>query len=71
MYWKQWWSKNSWNSFIWAWQWVCSYTICVVLAVIALTVSIGIATYFDYYKYMDHNKKTASRYDYVYQASNY
>ena len=32
---------------------VCSYTICVILAVIALTISIGIGTYFAY-KYMNH-----------------
>ena len=32
---------------------VCSYTICVVLAVIALTISIGIGAYFAY-KYMNH-----------------
>ena len=31
----------------------CSYTICVVLAVIALTVSIGIGAYFAY-KYTNH-----------------
>ena len=35
------------------------------------TNNIGIATYFVYYKYMNHNKKTAPRYDYVYQATNY
>ena len=48
---------------------VCSYTICVVLAVIALTMSIGIDAYFAY-KYMNHKKKFF-RYDYVYQATNY
>ena len=26
---------------------------------------------FVYYKYMNHNKKTAPRYDYVYQVTNY
>ena len=31
----------------------CFYTVCVVLAVIALTISIGIGTYFAY-KYMNH-----------------
>ena len=30
-----------------------------------------IGTYFVYYKYMNHNKKTAPRYDYFYQAANY
>ena len=34
-------------------DYVCSYTICVILAVIALTISIGIGTYFAY-KYMNH-----------------
>ena len=53
------------NEFVW------SYTICVVLAVIALTISIGICTYFVNYKYMNHTKKTALRYNYVYQATKY
>ena len=35
------------------------------------TNNIGIATDFVYYKYMNHNKKTAPRYNYVYQATNY
>ena len=39
---------------------VCSYTICIVLAVIALTISVGIGAYFTY-KYMDHVKKTAAK----------
>ena len=34
---------------------VCSYAICVVLAVIALTISIGIGAY-SAYKYMNHGK---------------
>ena len=34
-------------------EYVCSYTICVVLAVIAFTISIGIGAYF-VYKYMNH-----------------
>ena len=37
---------------------------------IIFTINIGIATYFVYYKYMNHNKKTAPRYDYGYQAAN-
>ena len=49
---------------------VCSYTACVVLAVIALTASIGIGAHFTY-KYMNRNKENASRYDYVYQTKNY
>ena len=33
-------------------------------------VSIGIGTYFAY-KYMNRNKENFSKYDYVYQATNY
>ena len=38
---------------------VCAYTICVILTVIALTISIGIGAYFAY-KYINHRylKKT-------------
>ena len=39
---------------------VWTYTICVILAVIALTISVGIRTYFAY-KYMNHVKKTTSK----------
>ena len=49
---------------------VCSYTVCIVLAVIALTVSIRIGAYFTY-KYISRNKGNVSIYDYVYQAKNY
>ena len=44
----------------------CSYTICVVLAVIALTICIGIGAYFAY-KYMNHwySKKDVIRVDFV------
>ena len=35
---------------------LCSYTFCVVLAVIVLTISIGFGAYFAY-KYMNHSKK--------------
>ena len=48
-----------------------SCTIYVALIVIVFTISIGIGTYFIYYKYMNHDKKSASKYDYVYQTSNY
>ena len=48
-----------------------SCTIYVVLIVIIFTIYTGISTYFVYYKYMNHDKKTAPRYDYVYQAPNY
>ena len=43
----------------------------IVLFSIIFTINIGIATYFVYYKYMNHNKKAAPRYDYVYEATNY
>ena len=46
-------------------------TIYVVLISIVFTICIGISTYFVYYKYMNHSKKTALKYDYVYRASNY
>ena len=48
-----------------------SCTIYVVLIAIVSRISIGIGTYFIYYKYMNHGKKTASKYDYVYQALRY
>ena len=41
-----------------------SCTIYVVLIVIIFTILTGIGTYFIYYKYMNHDKKTASKYDY-------
>ena len=44
-------------------------TIYVVLIVIIFTISIGIGTYFIYYKYINRDKKAASRY--VYQGTNY
>ena len=50
---------------------VCYYTVFIVLAVIALTVSIGIGVCFVYYKYMNHNKVNVSIHDYVYQAKKY
>ena len=49
---------------------VCYYTVFIVLAVIALTVSIGIGAYFTY-KYIKRNKENVSIYDYVYQGKNY
>ena len=51
-------------------EFVCSYTVCIVLAVIALTVSIGISAFF-ISKYINRNKENVSKYDYVYQAKNY
>ena len=54
MYWKCWRSKNAGMAlFEHGNECVCSYTVCVVLAVIALTISIEIGTYFAY-KYMNH-----------------
>ena len=50
---------------------VCSYTVFIVLSVIAFTICIGIGAYFIYYKYMNRNKENVSMYDYVYQAKNY
>ena len=49
---------------------VCFYTIFIVLAVIALTVSIGIGAYYTY-KYISRNKENVSIYDYVYQPKKY
>ena len=51
-------------------EYLCSCTVCIVSAVIALTVSIGIGAYFTY-TYIDRNKENASRYDYTYQAKKY
>ena len=48
-----------------------SCTLYIVLFSIIFTINIGIATYFVYYKYMNRNKENVSRYDYVYQATNY
>ena len=49
---------------------VCSYTVFIVLAVIALAVSTGIGAYFVYYKYMNRNKENVSINDYFYQTQN-
>ena len=69
MYWKYWWSKNCWNCFFeHGNDCVCSYTIFVVLAVIALAISIWIGAYFAY-KYMNHNQENISKYSYYYQAN--
>ena len=45
----------------------CSLYI-VVLSII-FAINIGIGAYFVYYKYMNRDKETASRYDYVYQTT--
>ena len=43
----------------------------IALFSIFFTINVGIATYFAYYKYMNHNKENVSKYDYVYQSKNY
>ena len=43
----------------------------IVLFSMFFTINIRIATYFVYYKYINHNKKHVSVYDYVYQKKNY
>ena len=43
----------------------------IVLFSISFTINIGIATCFIYYKYINHNKKNVSKYDYVYQRKKY
>ena len=48
-----------------------SCTLHIVLLSIILTINTGIATYFVYYKYMNRNNENVSKYDYVYQATNY
>ena len=42
----------------------------IVLISIIIAIDIGVATYFVYYKYMNHNKENVSKYD-VYQTKNY
>ena len=48
-----------------------SYILYAVLFSIFFTTNIGIATYFVYYKYINHNKENVSKYEYTYQAENY
>ena len=52
-------------------EWVCYYTVFIVLGVLVLIIYIGISTYFVYYKYMNRIKENVSVYDYVYHATNY
>ena len=42
----------------------------IVLFSIIFIINIGIATYFVYFKYINHNKENVSKYDYVYQSKN-
>ena len=48
----------------------CSYTICIVLGVIALTIYIGIDAYFTY-KYINRDKENVLKYDNTYHTKNY
>ena len=48
-----------------------SYILYIVLFSRPFTINIGIATYFIYYKYINHNEENFSKYDYVYQRKNY
>ena len=43
---------------------------CILYIVLFFTTNVGISTYFVYYKYMNR-KKSVSKYDYVYQATNH
>ena len=43
----------------------------ILLFSIFFTINVGIATYFVYCKYINHNKENVSVYDYVYQRKNY
>ena len=52
-------------------EYVCYYTVFIVLHVIDLKICFGISTYFIYCKYMNYNKENVSVYDYVYHAKNY
>ena len=47
---------------------VCFYTICVVLAVITLRISIGIGAYLAF-KYMNRNTKTGAKKTFNYQIT--
>ena len=49
---------------------LCSYAVCIILGVIALTICIRIGAYFTY-KCINRNKENVSKYDYVYHANNY
>ena len=49
----------------------CYYTVFIILAVITLTICIGVGAYFVYYKYINHNKENVSKYGYVNHAKNY
>ena len=42
----------------------------IVLFSVLITINVGIATHFVYYKYMNRNKKNIPGYDYVYHPKN-
>ena len=46
-----------------------SWILRIVLFSIIFAINIGIGAYFVYYKYMNRNKETTFRYDYVYQTT--
>ena len=46
-----------------------SFILYIVLFSIFFAINIGIGACFVYYKYMNRNKETTSRYDYVYQTT--
>ena len=48
-----------------------SWILYIVLFSVFFTIVVGICAYFVYYKYMNHNKENASKYDYVHQIENY
>ena len=43
----------------------------IILFSVFFTINIGIATYFIYNKYINHNEENVSKYNYVYQRKNY
>ena len=45
-----------------------SCTLYIVLFSIIFAINIGIGAYFIYYKWMNRDKETASRYDYIYKT---
>ena len=48
-----------------------SCTLYIVLFSIIFTINVGISTYFVYHKYMNCKRENVSRYDYVYQGTNF
>ena len=54
-------NKNKYNSCI----------LYIVLFSIYFTIKVGIGAYFVYCKYVNRNKETFSKYDYVYRTENY